>query len=134
MATRFRWIIALIVAIPVCYLLFAAIYSAATWERRHMLNSASRFADWADGYEEPHSLKDAKQSVDMIEYIPHYYVPQDGYRSDPETEEFLAEKREQAIKSLVEGLNRYSGESFGTDTLAWNKWIEQQSNSSPNLR
>lgn len=65
--------------------------------------------DWAREYSQISTLEDAKRSTEMLEYIRVYYVPDEGYRSDPDTEARLESQRhrtQEAITIAIEDFKR----------------------------
>jgi hypothetical protein len=80
----------------------------ANWEREHQ-----KIENWAD----------VERAVGMLEYIDGYYVPADGYRSDPQTEAMLQAQRAQTCQTIAAALHEYTGEDLGSDSAAWRHWL-----------
>lgn len=137
-----RWLQAtlrllLIVAVAVAILLGLG---SAAWHftikvaaRAHMKSVTRSLAEWAVEDSQIHSNQDAFHAIDMLSYIEHYYVPGDGYRSDAETEAALQAQRKRTTDTIIESLERFTGEHFGDDFKKWELWRQnRQMSSLPN--
>lgn len=65
---------------------------------------------------------EADHAVGMLRYIENYYVPGPGYQSTSKIELELELQRRQTLRTIVEALEEYSGQSLGSDPNAWEKW------------
>lgn len=79
-------------------------------------------SDWSLEYGTIDTWREATHAVDMLRYIEIYYVPGPGYRSYRDTERALEEQRKKTMQTIVKALQQYSGETFGNDPNAWDKW------------
>ncbi len=85
-------------------------------------------SEWSLEYGTIDTWREATHSVDMLGYIEGYYVPGPGYRSHHGTERALEEQRKKTMQTIVKALQQFSGETFGNDPNAWEKWKDNPSN------
>jgi hypothetical protein len=116
---------ALVIAAPI---LIAAIlwYVATRWPEMavavHQRSVTRELAEWAEEYRLVRTWAEADRGINMLEYVQWYYVPAEGYRSDPSTEAALETQRTATVNSIVAGLREFTGQDFGSDLTKWRAW------------
>lgn len=85
----------------------------------HQEGVISELNSWGNEYSEIRSDKDAIRSIEMLDYISIYYVPSDGYRSFPSTEEKLAEVRRKNSRRIIDALTQYTKKDFDDRIGEW---------------
>lgn len=82
---------------------------------------------WGEEYSQIKTQADALRATEIMEYIQTYYVPGDGYRSNPHTENQLQLERADALNVIGAALERFTGESHGANVLEWAAWRNEVS-------
>ena len=99
--------------------------------REHMKSVTKSLEKWAAEDSQIHCNYDACQAIDMLGYIEDYYVPDDGYRSDAETEAALQSQRKRTMAAIIESLERFTGELYGDDLEKWKAWRQRHKEQTP---
>jgi Sec-independent protein translocase protein TatA len=128
----YRRRVLLLLLLLLALLLFGAalIPPAVRWIGRtiagvHQRGITKELADWSMEYGRVETLSEAKQAIDMLGYIEQYYVPGEGYRSNPKIEAALEAQRKKTIEAIVRALQAYSGQDIGNDREAWENWLKR---------
>lgn len=85
----------------------------------HQRSVTRELAAWAVEYGVIQSHDDAVRTAEMLGYVQHYYVVQDGCRSTADIEAALESQREETVAALIAALREYSGADFGADSDKW---------------
>ena len=91
----------------------------------HKRGTTRELAEWKVQYSSIRSDTDAIRTAEVLGYAQTYYVPSDGFRSDPITEVALEAQRIETVDALVEALKIYTKQDFGKDASAWKAAIER---------
>lgn len=91
----------------------------------HKRGTTRELAEWKVQYSSIRSDADAIRTAEVLGYAQTYYVPSDGFRSDPITEAALEAQRKETVDALVEALKTYTKQDFGKDASAWKAAIER---------
>jgi hypothetical protein len=92
----------------------------------HQRDVTRSLADWEQEYARVQNKQDAVRAVAMLRYARAYYVPDDGYRGDPQTEAALESQRQRTMASIAHALEEYSGKDYGTSVEDWERWLSKQ--------
>jgi hypothetical protein len=90
----------------------------------HQRGVTRELAQWRTEYSAIATRHDAVRTAEMLEYVQHYYVPGQGYRSTPEIEAALQSQRQDTIGAFVAALRAYTGADCGSDTAKWLEYLE----------
>jgi hypothetical protein len=93
----------------------------------HQRSVTQELANWEQECGRVTSEAEVDRAVGMLEYISGYYVPADGYRSNPQTEAALEAQRAKTLSTIAGALREYTGKDLGPDAKAWRDWLATQS-------
>ncbi|TWT77875.1 hypothetical protein Pla123a_16730 [Posidoniimonas polymericola] len=97
----------------------------------HQQNVSLELIQWREEHGVVTTWREAGQTAGMLEYIQNYYVPSGGYRGTRGSEQRLEEERAKTSKAFVAGLQRFTGEDFGTDSEQWREYVRAHKNDEP---
>jgi ribosomal protein L16 Arg81 hydroxylase len=112
-------------------LALAAAFHLAPVVYRHLESFAARLhqesvrktlAEWQHEYSQVSDDTAARRAVQMLEYVKHYYVVGEWYRSNEATEAALEAQRSRTLASITAALEAYSGKKYGSDIRMWELW------------
>jgi hypothetical protein len=121
----------LLLGIALVALLLGLGTAAVTWiehavVRMHQTSVAKSLRELGTDYSHIQNDQDAFRAVDSLRCMEQYYLPSDGYRSDPSTEAALQTERSKAMAAVIESLERYTGEHHGWNLDQWEAWRKQR--------
>jgi hypothetical protein len=124
--------IGLVIATP----LLGAVMLPFAWSRferwgvgLHQQSVTRELARWEEEYAKVRSNAEAVRAIDMLRYIERYYVPADGYHSEPVNEAALEAQRRKTMSAIVAALEQFTGKPFGLDLAKWDACRERLDNS-----
>lgn len=128
-----RWIYPLIIVVGILGILGVIGFVGMTvfsrvsvkYTRIHQQNVIHELKQWEKEYSIISNRQDALRSVEMIQYVKHYYVAGPGYHSDPRTEKNLENQRKSTLDSIRNSLRQYTKQDGGDDLNRWKEIIQK---------
>jgi hypothetical protein len=128
MATMKRRLLFLAIGTAIVILPLAIVWVLAAFPQYvsgiHQRGVTRELGQWKTEYSAIATHHDALRTAGMLEYVEHYYVPGEGYRSTPAIEAALQRQRQDTMDAFVAALRAYTGADFGSDSAKWLEYLE----------